>query len=111
MKMANKSVDIIIPIYNAADDLKICLDSIYKNTDLIYESLLHPISYVFSPPLDENMEFSFPALVPDYLSWFSQNNSLHVDLVVLILAFTKTSVKIDKNLLLSSQYFYFYQAF
>lgn len=34
MKMADKSVDIIIPIYNAADDLKICLESIYKNTDL-----------------------------------------------------------------------------
>ena len=30
----NKSVDIIIPIYNAYDDLKICLDSIYKYTNL-----------------------------------------------------------------------------
>ena len=29
-----KSVDIIIPIYNAYEDLVICLDSIYKNTDL-----------------------------------------------------------------------------
>lgn len=28
------SVDIIIPIYNAFDDLQICLRSIYKNTDL-----------------------------------------------------------------------------
>lgn len=27
-------VDIIIPIYNAADDLEICLESIYKHTDL-----------------------------------------------------------------------------
>ena len=26
-----KSVDIIIPIYNAYEDLVICLDSIYKN--------------------------------------------------------------------------------
>ena len=32
--MNNKSVDIIIPIYNAADDLKLCLQSIYNNTDL-----------------------------------------------------------------------------
>lgn len=30
----NKQVDIIIPIYNALDDLKICLNSLYKNTDL-----------------------------------------------------------------------------
>lgn len=30
----NKRVDIIIPIYNALDDLKICLNSLYKNTDL-----------------------------------------------------------------------------
>lgn len=29
-----KMIDIIIPIYNAYDDLKICLESIYKNTDL-----------------------------------------------------------------------------
>ena len=28
-----KSVDIIIPIYNAYEDLVICLDSIYKNID------------------------------------------------------------------------------
>lgn len=27
-------VDIIIPIYNAFDDLKICLESLYRNTDL-----------------------------------------------------------------------------
>ncbi|SEB00583.1 Glycosyltransferase, GT2 family [Pseudobutyrivibrio sp. ACV-2] len=32
--MIDKSVDIIIPIYNAADDLEICLESIYKHTDL-----------------------------------------------------------------------------
>lgn len=32
--MNNKSVDIIIPIYNAADDLELCLESIYKHTDL-----------------------------------------------------------------------------
>ena len=32
--MINKSVDIIIPIYNAADDLELCLESIYKHTDL-----------------------------------------------------------------------------
>lgn len=30
----DKGVDIIIPIYNAYDDLQICLDSIYKHTDL-----------------------------------------------------------------------------
>ena len=29
-----KSVDIIIPVYNALDDLKICLDSLKKYTDL-----------------------------------------------------------------------------
>lgn len=29
-----KSVDIIIPIYNAYEDLVICLESIYRNTDL-----------------------------------------------------------------------------
>lgn len=29
-----KKVDIIIPIYNAFEDLQICLESIYKNTDL-----------------------------------------------------------------------------
>lgn len=29
-----KSVDIIIPIYNAYEELLICLESIYKNTDL-----------------------------------------------------------------------------
>lgn len=29
-----KKVDIIIPIYNAYDDLKICLESLYRNTDL-----------------------------------------------------------------------------
>ena len=29
-----KQVDIIIPIYNAYDDLNICLESLYKNTDL-----------------------------------------------------------------------------
>lgn len=28
------AVDIIVPIYNAFEDLRICLDSIYKNTDL-----------------------------------------------------------------------------
>lgn len=28
------AVDIIVPIYNAFEDLQICLDSIYKNTDL-----------------------------------------------------------------------------
>lgn len=30
----DKGIDIIIPIYNAYDDLQICLDSIYKHTDL-----------------------------------------------------------------------------
>ena len=29
-----KSVDIIIPVYNALDDLKLCLDSLKRNTDL-----------------------------------------------------------------------------
>lgn len=29
-----KGVDIIIPVYNAYDDLRICLDSVYKYTDL-----------------------------------------------------------------------------
>ena len=38
--MKNKSIDIIIPIYNAFDDLKICLDSIYKNTNLIKNRLI-----------------------------------------------------------------------
>lgn len=32
--MTSKSVDIIIPIYNAADDLEKCLQSIFKHTDL-----------------------------------------------------------------------------
>ena len=35
-----KKVDIIIPIYNAIDDLKICLESIYKNTDLTKHRLV-----------------------------------------------------------------------
>ena len=30
----DKRVDIIIPIYNALDDLQVCLTSLYKNTDL-----------------------------------------------------------------------------
>lgn len=30
----DKGIDIIVPIYNAYDDLQICLDSIYKHTDL-----------------------------------------------------------------------------
>lgn len=36
----NKSVDIIIPIYNAFEELQVCLDSIYKNTDLINNRLI-----------------------------------------------------------------------
>ncbi len=32
--MNNSSVDIIIPIYNAFEDLKLCLESVYKYTDL-----------------------------------------------------------------------------
>lgn len=35
-----KSVDIIIPIYNAYEDLLLCLDSIYKNTDLNQNRLI-----------------------------------------------------------------------
>ena len=35
-----KDVDIIIPIYNALDDLKICLESIYKHTDLTRHRLI-----------------------------------------------------------------------
>lgn len=30
----DQSIDIVIPIYNAYDDLRICLDSVYKYTDL-----------------------------------------------------------------------------
>ncbi|MBO5657371.1 MAG: glycosyltransferase, partial [Agathobacter sp.] len=33
-------VDIIIPVYNALDDLKLCLESIYKHTDLSLDRLL-----------------------------------------------------------------------
>ena len=36
----NKTVDIIIPIYNAFDDLKLCLESIYRNTDLAQNRLI-----------------------------------------------------------------------
>lgn len=36
----NKQVDIIIPIYNALDDLKICLKSLYNNTDLNWNRLI-----------------------------------------------------------------------
>ena len=32
--MKDKRIDIIIPIYNAYDDLTLCLESIYANTDL-----------------------------------------------------------------------------
>lgn len=35
-----KVVDIIIPIYNALEDLKICLESLYKNTDLVNNRLV-----------------------------------------------------------------------
>ena len=35
-----KSVDIIIPIYNAYEDLTICLESIYRNTDLVQNRLI-----------------------------------------------------------------------
>ena len=30
----NKSIDVIIPIYNAYEDLQVCLNSIRKNTDI-----------------------------------------------------------------------------
>ena len=36
----NKNVDIIIPIYNAYEDLKLCLESIYKFTNLQYHRLI-----------------------------------------------------------------------
>ena len=36
----NRNVDIIIPIYNAYEDLKLCLESIYKFTDLQYHRLI-----------------------------------------------------------------------
>lgn len=38
--MSEIKVDIIIPIYNAAEDLKICLESIYKYTDLSKNRLI-----------------------------------------------------------------------
>jgi glycosyltransferase involved in cell wall biosynthesis len=33
-------VDIIIPTYNAYDYLKLCLENIYKNTDLMYNRII-----------------------------------------------------------------------
>ena len=38
--MDRKSVDIIIPIYNALDDLKMCIDSVQKYTDLTRDNLI-----------------------------------------------------------------------
>ncbi len=36
----SRNVDIIIPIYNALEDLKVCIESLYKNTDLINNRLI-----------------------------------------------------------------------
>ena len=33
-------VDIIIPIYNALDDLKLCVDSVKRHTDLTLDRLI-----------------------------------------------------------------------
>lgn len=57
----NKSVDIIIPIYNAYDDLIICLDSIYKYTNLKVNRLIlindNSPSPQIKPFLDEQKQY------------------------------------------------------
>lgn len=40
MDVTRKSVDIIIPIYNAYDDLTMCIESIKKNTDLTVDRVV-----------------------------------------------------------------------
>ena len=57
MENKNPKVDIIIPIYNALDDLKICLESFYKNTNLDENRLI----------LINTIHFSFYLVIYLYL--------------------------------------------